>query len=247
MRISEVYRSLISSYTEWNKFLANPNFIRRNGQVTWSGNRGAYSFGPITEADVIKMADERQYTFQTFDDGSIIQIHYSFNNNKLDSANLAFYYSGTSYKQIEEQLTTNKRIHIDDIEEDENQSEDEITLLNTNNLNFGQPVGWIRLDYAPDQYNGILHAKCHMHLSLFPTTRIVVDGVPNPKQFIEFVFAMCYPQTYKEKRLDENGNLVDRNHLISLNTPCIFLPDDIYECIPHFHIPSNAVPRITVN
>ena len=166
MRISEILSSVTSAYDDWSDFLANPQHIRRDNEVAWRNFSPRVLDYPVLKSDVVRMAEERQYTFQIVEDGSLIQIHYFYNRkgDQILSANLAFYsaiLNGTE--------TTN---------------------------NGDEPVSWLRIDYAPEAARGVLHHDCHMHLSSFPDSRFVVAGLLTPKQFIELIMAFCYPESY---------------------------------------------------
>jgi hypothetical protein len=100
-------------------------------------------------------------------------------------------------------------------------------------------VRWLRFDYAPKAAMGVLHHDCHLHISYFPDSRLTVKGLPNPKQFIEFILALCYPDMYKKHRLDSSGKYHDDAKQVELNHLSIQLPDsDLYKQIPHLSIPS---------
>lgn len=103
------------------------------------------------------------------------------------------------------------------------------------------PATWMRIDYAPQEATDVIHQECHMHLSGLPQTRFVVNGLPNPKQFLELVMASFYPSLYKAHRLDPKqkyrvlSNLAPFN---SINRICVQRIDrDIYDHIAHFTIP----------
>lgn len=101
------------------------------------------------------------------------------------------------------------------------------------------PVGWYRIDYDPTSERKLIHSKCHMHLGLFPNTRLVVDGVPTPKQFVEFVISTCYPDIYRQHRIDLNGEFKDENKMFSVNAPCFTIPqEEACRFITHVRIPA---------
>src|SRR5215212_5825381 len=91
MRISDVHGMLIAVYTDWGGgILANPNFIRSNHEITWPHRERIDVRAP---AHIIELAEKRQYSFQTADDGSIIQMYYKFESNAgvVTAASLAYY------------------------------------------------------------------------------------------------------------------------------------------------------------
>jgi len=102
------------------------------------------------------------------------------------------------------------------------------------------PVGWLRIDYEPALAKGILHHDCHMHLSAFPQARCVVAGVPNPQQFVEFVMAVCYPETYEAHRLGQDGEYANPNKASEVNSRCFSAVEHLaYKQIIHLRIPTS--------
>src|ERR1043165_3961890 len=90
-------------------------------------------------------------------------------------------------------------------------------------------VRWLRFDYAPKDARGVLHHDCHLHISYFPDSRLIVKGLPNPKQFIEFILALCYPKLYQDHRLDRDGKYSSDVKQMAINHPQINLADsEIY-------------------
>src|SRR5258707_14781725 len=92
MRINEVLGLLVSTYTDWNHFLANPRFVRRGWVITWQDYSTAKLIVPTSHSDVVQLHERGQYTFQTVD-GSILQIYYAYDRSTelLRAARLAFY------------------------------------------------------------------------------------------------------------------------------------------------------------
>jgi hypothetical protein len=100
------------------------------------------------------------------------------------------------------------------------------------------PVGWLRVDFDPSAQRSVLHAGCHMHISLFPEARIQVSGIPNPKQFVEFILATFYPDMYANHRLDEQLAFRDEAHMSSVNSPSADYAEDAgYRYITHMRVP----------
>jgi hypothetical protein len=77
-----------------------------------------------------------------------------------------------------------------------------------------------------------------MHLSSFPHSRLVVAGVPTPKQFIEFVMALCYPKIYETHRLDSRGQYHCEEYIKLINSSCVTLKDHlVFRQMAHLRIP----------
>ncbi len=120
------------------------------------------------------------------------------------------------------------------------------TILNEYNIatsDFASErhVSYLRIDYAPHQSGGVLHHDCHLHISGFPYTRMIVSGLPTPKQFVEFIMAICYPDIYRGKRLNPTGMYANDNDIYSVNSPCFHAPPNtVYNQIAHLKIPTNT-------
>lgn len=231
MNINDIYSSILSVFIEWGGFLVNNRFIRKAKVITWENRQENEFVDAITSSYIAELVEDGQYSFQVKKDGSIFQIYYSCNpsGKEIRTANLGFYYSGNHYY---EQLIDEET--FDDF------------LIPRPDIN----VGWLRIDYSndPKDDGGSIHAKCHMHISLFPDTRIIVDRIPNPKQFVEFVIAICFPDEYKAKRLDHKGYFLDVSKMCNINDP--LFPDiqisDLCEYMSHLHIPTKCVPPMEV-
>ncbi len=254
MRISEAQGLLTSVYLDWEPVLANPNGIRNGSQITWDNYIPQVLKQPIMASDVIDLFNKGQYTFQVTIDGSLIQMFYQYESrgNALKSASLAFY-SSVSYNQVideDENSLQSSSAFQPDLEAEIN----DIDSLNTDILSreysgemFGrpnldtlrdEPISWLRIDYDPEHARGVLHHDCHMHLSAFPHARLVVAGVPTPKQFIEFIMALCYPEVYHAHRLDNSGQYINEGHIVTINSNCVPLTEhNVFRQMTHFRIP----------
>jgi hypothetical protein len=248
MRINEAKSLLHATYVDWSQSnaLANPRGIRKGSQITWDNYIPRVLKPPIMASDVIDLTNAGQYTFQMTTDGSLIQIYYQYDSkgNELQSACLAFYsissyeddeLTNSSYYQAEKTLND-----IDTTDEDMNSEEifdealDQIQLSPLRN----NPISWLRIDYDPEHAKGVLHHDCHMHISAFPHARLAVAGVPTPKQFVEFVIALCYPKIYEEHRLNSKGQYTNENQILTINSDCVPLRDHtVFRQMAHLRIP----------
>ncbi len=234
MRINEIHSCMRSVYDDWSNFLVNPQFIRRNGEVTWP-NASRFIRYPILMSDIIEMADRKQYTFQIIEDGSLIQMYYKYHGTNLISASLG-YYSMSSYSESQEDIQNKEEPNEGEAMEEDSQQETH--EIDGNHYYTDLPIGWIRIDFSPETGNGVLHHDCHMHLGSFPNSRFIVSGLPNPKQFVEFIISMCYPEKYKEHRLNESCCFIDAGKLASINSPKFRVEGyELYERIMHICVP----------
>ena len=189
MKISDIQSLLAATYSDWSKYLANPRYVRKDHLITWDNYKSGSAFTPVSVAELVKLSDEGQYSFQIAD-GSLIQLYYEFGgkSQSLSKARLAFYKAPT----FDQGATTE-----------------------------GDSLSWVRIDHSPLSATGILHSETHLHLSGFPEGRILVAGVPTPRQFVEFVMAVCYPRNYSEHRLHANGSVRDPGKFPGINSRCL--------------------------
>lgn len=254
MKINEALNMLNSAFIDWSNLLVNPCYIRNQNTITWNKYESLFFEDNVKLENVIKLIESQQYSFQFVDDGAIVQIYYQFDNKgeKLTGAKLAYY-------KISNILDDNEKSEIEEINDDiENgQSElDEIEEFDPSedftSLYGKNTVSWFRIDYQPrrqtvssgknksevNESTGILHSKCHLHISGFPNSRFPVSGIPTPKQFIEIIIAFCYPEKYQKYRLNKQGTYVDINCLKEVNKIIIdFDHENILQMMTHIKIP----------
>lgn len=233
MNANDAFNSLRSTFIEWDGFLVNNRYLKQNNVISWEEYDLKKFLSTVSALDVFDLIDRGQYTFQVSSDGSIFQIYYEFDQKKknVEKACLCYYKSG-----------------VEILHDDQSEIPEDTPIHPTPDA----PIGWFRLDYSnhPNNDGGMTHPKCHLHLSLFPSVRMAVDRLPNPKQFVDFIIASCYPDVYKQKRLDETGRFADLAHVCQINDP--LFPDigmsEICEFATHLHVPvrqSVAVPLVT--
>ena len=245
MRINDIEGLLISAYMDWSSFIGNYRVARRDSIITWTDRVPRMLDHPVMASDVVSLANDGQYTFQVHD-GSLIQMYYSFDRRgfQLQAARLAFYSAVVDNKLIN---AYKRSISVDTISDYEQEFNDEIALDEPDEVEketqFGGlkngPVSWLRIEYAPQAAMGVLHHDCHIHFSTFPNSRFVVAGVPNPRQFIEFIMAFCYPELYRTHRLNNEGQYINLEKINSVNSTCFPLIEDaVFNQIAHFRIPT---------
>ena len=218
MRINDVIGQLTSAFNDWDHLLANPRYVRRNRIITWQNYYPGFVRLPVTNADLVRLSDEGQYTFQ-FLDGSMLQLFYAYGNadDDLIAARLAYYMAENLGVASEEEFGADEA------------------------LAEASPVNWFRLDYT-QRDSGVLHSSAHLHLAGFPDGRLMVAGVPTPRQFVELVVSFAYPDAYRRHRLDENGGFREPGRINQLNSVCVQLPERAtYTMVPHFRIPAYPV------
>lgn len=238
MKVSDLFTSLISTYNDWGGVLANPNYMRSDSTIAWSNFRGTWVDGSDIVEGFLSFVENRQYSFQIAEDGAVLQLYYIFDPRKeiLESATLAFY----------------KPIFLEDIlgnnlqdETIEGTSSGDSSSLDSglDDLEISPPeissIAWIRMDYQPQHVRGVLHGECHLHMSGFSDMRLLVDGVPTPRQFIEMIVALCYPKIYRSHRLREDGLYHDEVFVGNINA--ISIPvnrREMFRFLTHILIPS---------
>lgn len=246
MRINDVEGLLISAYIDWSKFIGNPRGVRKDSIITWTDRAPRMLDHPVLASDVVSLADDGQFTFQVIHDGSLIQMYYSFDRRgvALQSARLAFYNAVVDDKLISAyknsiSVGATSNVELDFALENTLDEPDEVEKETQFGGLRNGPVSWFRIEYDPEASMGILHHDCHIHLSSFPSSRFVVAGVPNPRQFIEFIMAFCYPELYKEHRLNKEGYYESLTKITSVNSICFPVTQStLFNQIAHFRIPT---------
>lgn len=105
----------------------------------------------------------------------------------------------------------------------------------------GGGVSWLRIDYQDGERGGVLHHDCHMHVGGFPDSRLPLNCVPNPHQFIEWIFAFRYPGIYRRHRLDGSNSYRRVEDARQINTPQFPVElRDVAVCVPHLAFPKGA-------
>jgi hypothetical protein len=195
MTIKDFFSDLVSTYIDWQGEVLEANYFRDKDCISWNNVDIAKLFTPIVSVEIFnEMRQRRQFSFST-EDGSFFQLLYQFNTagDRLVKARLAFF-------QIYEPEK------VTSFEKDEMYYKEGELVAPTKSLVLSetQPelVRWLRVDYDPDPkvVNRLVHYSCHAQLSAFENTRVVVDTVPTPSQFVEKVFQTFFPDIYSKKR-----------------------------------------------
>lgn len=245
MRINHLHESLSIVYQDWSEYLINPRYVRRSNVIAWNDYDTETTKLPdiVTASDVASLYHYGQFSFQMAEDRALLQLYYIYDTRgkNILKATLAYY----QFTPENEQFISNKQ-DKDILMEAAKQGD--IALyreLLAEIMDYGKPidtpVSWLRIDFAPEDARGVIHHDCHMHLSGFSKSRLVVMGVPTPQQFMEFIMALCYPHIYhKHRELDDTGAYPDQERIININTPSIPVANtSLSRCIAHLCIPSN--------
>jgi hypothetical protein len=197
MNLNDISSSLRSTYDDWaSHLLANNRVARLRNTIAWADYDYRILEHPVLASTVREMHENGQYSFQSVTDGALFQLAYRFDQHgQLTSANLAYYQAQSDVTRRAVQLSTLEEMGLDptlpdDIELYEIYSADELAVVGGDD---DAPVGWLRIDYAPEARRGILHYDCHMHISAFPHARLIMGGLPSPKQFIELLASLFSP------------------------------------------------------
>lgn len=242
MDIKKVLRSLKCCYHDWSKYIINPNYIQNENIVTWANRKSRRNRLSLRLSDVHKMEAEGQYTYIVEVDHSIIQLFYRFDSKMqhLTGASLAYYSTAHESQYYDSQLMEFGVIPYGEGVESEYMGDGDDSA-------YGPEVGWFRFDFDPGAETlDVTHSLCHIHFSGFPNARLIVSGVPSPRQFVEFVFCSFYPDVYREHRFEltnvQEAGKVSRyresNVLERINRDQLLYEDDrTYRHIVHFRVP----------
>jgi hypothetical protein len=246
MKLSELRSQLRSLLiTDWKGILLNPNFCQTGSTITWNNSRGLMLPERLTFKDVVTLAREGQYSFQLAEDGSLFQFYYVYDRRgrTITEARIA-YYEAKGHGLSSEPTPTEppETRSLADISDrvmpalTDRESADEFS-----EGKYDLPR-WLRIDYRSTNAKGVLHNDCHLHFSGFPGTRLVVSGIPTPRQFVEFVLCYCYPELYRQVRLDKNGEYLNQAVITRVNKQCVILKDNTATMhMTHLRIPSTGI------
>jgi len=212
---AEVESQIRDCYWDWEGLLVNPLFCRSGTRVAWNRFSGGIIRDPVSYEKVRSLVEQKQYSFQCGEDGSVFQLLYEFDGtDKIQLVRLAFYKAQLPLDE-NDLLSSGPRPDFADI--------------------F---IPWLRFDYTQQYAAGVLHHESHMHVSGFSSARFAVSGVPGPRQFVEFVVASCYPDHYSVRRLDHSGGYLDPGAMSKLNTSCLRVQSGgIVDQIIHVRVP----------
>lgn len=206
MNVEQVIKHLWTAQEFWRPLLVNPQFLRIGDTAAWVGYDPGVGRKIRNTGDFVGLSTSRQYSCKINVDDSLLQLVYAFDEDEktLLSARLAYYQSPLS---LRDEATMD-----DTWAPDESTSDDESDFI-------GNPdtVSWIRIDYDPGAHRDVVHTCCHLHVHGFSESRISIDGVPSPKQFIEFVLAVFYPKEYSSKRIGADGRPRPRDIFARIN------------------------------
>lgn len=175
MNLNVAISRLAAVYADWPGFLLNPNYCRRDNEITWqsSGNQVWLNHAATIE-ELALIAETGTYSFQTIN-GGVFRFWYAYaSDTQLAKASLGYVHEPLDHAAASQ---------------------------------IGRNAGeccWVRVDYDPVPTSPLLHAPCHLQMSLGWDIRLPIAAVPTPAQFVEAVVAWFYPGTYAQARL--NGN-----------------------------------------
>jgi hypothetical protein len=213
--LTDAVGQLTATFNDWSGLLVNAEYIRREQTISWQNAGRPMLPENVTFADVALMAEARQYSFQLLTDGSLFQLFYRYDSDaqSLTDAVLAYYEGRSSEDDDEEALRQGTSSDL---------------------------ARWLRIDFNSTDVRCSLHNDAHMHVSGFPGTRIPLDGVPTPKQFVELVMAWCYPELFAEHCLQgglkgpfRDGRRQDWVHENSFP----FVDDELFRHVVHVKFP----------
>jgi hypothetical protein len=243
MRLSEL-RSQLRSFLsgDWSGILLNPNYLQDGHTMTWHNYSSMMAPDPLSFEDVATLSKARQYSFQLSVDGSLFQFYYSYDryNREISEARIAYYEAnGAGFSGDSSGLHQAQAVHSDD--------ESATGPLPVLGPDEGGPRAtqldkrgprWFRIDFRANGPKSILHHTCHLHLGGFPGSRLIVAGVPTPKQFVEFVVCCCYPDLYRSIRLNAEGDWRDQKRIENVNAMKVHSPPNVlFQQITHLRIP----------
>jgi hypothetical protein len=161
---------------------AQQNFpSNQYGRIAYSGMQDiSIAMKNIAYEEIYKNLEEsKNYNIKMLD-GALIQMLYSFENNKLISHRLAFFPAPNLESfQNEPEIYEDDEIYAD--------------ILGRNIVTFP-----IRFDYDPDNFQEIEHSKTHATLGQYKNCRIPVSEPLTPEIFIIFLLRNFYNTAFRK-------------------------------------------------
>jgi hypothetical protein len=155
--------------------------LNHEGSIAYSGMQGiSIAMKNIAYEEIYKNLDEsKNYNIKMLD-GALIQMLYSFKNNRLISHRLAFFPAPNLESfQNEPEIYENDEIYAD--------------ILAKNIVTFP-----IRFDYDPDNFLDSEHPKTHATLGQYKNCRIPVSQPLTPEIFINFILRNFYNTAFHQ-------------------------------------------------
>jgi hypothetical protein len=165
---------------------AQQNFpSNKDGYVAYTGMQDvSIAMKNIAYEEIYKRLDQsKNYNIKMLD-GALIQMLYSYDNNKLASHRLAFFPAPNLESfQNEPEFYENDEIYAD--------------ILRKNIVTFP-----IRFDYDPCKFQEIEHPQSHVTLGQYKNCRIPVSEPLTPEMFITFLLQSFYNTAYRKYTRD---------------------------------------------
>jgi hypothetical protein len=232
VRASDVVSDLTAAKIDWQDYLVNARFVRRDNVISWYNYEKVWLGDHVSAGDFLSLVDNGQFSFQFAEDGSILQLMYEFDPTAefLSRACLSFYGAPENIGPGEPEVVQLEEGKVDSFEEElEEPGRPFVDSWNSH---------WLRIDYDNEERTTLVHGVCHMHIGDWPRSRVLVRGVPGPAQFIEWIMALFYPDSYRKHRLDEKGKFANILQMQNVNRRTLFFEDhDFFKYMTHLFIP----------
>ncbi len=241
MKINDISSDLRSAWIDWREYLANPNYVRIDQAIGWPKFEKVWTGDAVTIADIRALAEKRQFSFQIAEDGALVQLWYECDvDGELEDATIGYYAlpleeSGSDVADMEAEENREAEFvesgGTAEVPQGANEGQSEVGedfLLSleevAERLRATYPYEGIayderysaraiRIDYRKKDPINPIHHACHMHISGYPDTRLCLSRVPTPRQFLELMFALFYPESFKGHRLNDANEFRDINHV----------------------------------
>lgn len=131
----------------------------------------------------------RNYSLK-FLDGGLVQYFCLFRNDRIARQRLCFYQSPVIRPYNSEQSGYDAWITSSTDSEDESRA-----LFGHPHFEYRDVVSF-RLDYAPEQYESVIHPQVHLHLNSFESCRIPVTGPVGVASFFRLLVKNFYAHAW---------------------------------------------------
>jgi hypothetical protein len=171
MNLDQCFQSLTASFAEWGDHLANRQCCVQGASVSWFGASDPRHSSVLGVTEFLKMVEQRQYTFQILDDGSLFRISYRYadRGRRIVAASLGF-------------ISAPQGLQF-------------CAGLNEEGAHE-ESCNWVRIDFDSDNHRPPNHSCCHLHISGLPDARLPLTRLPTPRQFVSWIFSIFYPSAH---------------------------------------------------
>ena len=161
--------------------------MNQDGLISWFGYRPGMMRNAYYPMEYQQLIDTQQYSL-LLSDGSFFQFYFSFEEQNLTAARLAYYPKPLSTIETQDDIFSSAEEALD--REDITLYEHLYNWVELMDVGISSPANTshIRFDYDPKAKS---HCPSHLQFGAIQEFRIPADFVPQPLAFVEFCKGLC--------------------------------------------------------